>query len=49
VEDGVDIMAFHAVYHLGGVGDIAVVEGEIVLVVEHSSIVQGRAVVELVK
>lgn len=49
VEDGIDVMPLEAVHDLGGVGDVAMVEGEIPLVVEHPGIVQRRTVVELVE
>lgn len=49
VEDGVDVVALEAVHHLGGVGDVALVEGEVALVIEGARVVERRAVVELVE
>lgn len=49
VEDGVDVVALEAVHHLGGVGDVALVEGEVPLVIEGAGVVERSTVVELVK
>lgn len=49
VEDGVDVVALEAVHHLGGVGDVALVEGEVPLVIEGAGVVERCAVVELVE
>ncbi|KFY44487.1 hypothetical protein V494_01461, partial [Pseudogymnoascus sp. VKM F-4513 (FW-928)] len=49
VEDGVNVVALKAVHHLGGVGDVALVEGEVPLVIEGAGVVERSTVVELVK
>lgn len=49
VEDGINVMASQAVHDLGWIRDIAMVEGEVALVIERPSIVQRGAVVELVE
>jgi hypothetical protein len=49
VEDGVNVMALEAVHHLGGVGDVALVEGEVPLVIEGAGVVERGTVVELVE
>ena len=49
VEDGIDIVAFQAVINLGGGGDVSLVEGEVPLVIEDASVVEGRAVVQLIE
>jgi hypothetical protein len=42
-------VALDASGNLGGVGDITLVESEVALVVEHSGIVEGRAVIQLIE
>ena len=49
VKNGVDVVALEAVHHLGGVGDVALVEGEVPLVIEGAGVVERSTVVELVK
>ena len=49
MEDGVDLMALHAVDDFGRIGDISLIEGKIPLIVEHASVVQRRAVVQLIE
>ena len=49
VEDCVNVVSLQAVHDFRGVGDVAMVEGKVALVVESSSIVQRRTVVELVE
>jgi hypothetical protein len=49
VEDGVNLVAFKAVHDFRGIGDIAMVEAEVPLVIECSRVVQRGAVVELVE
>ena len=49
VEDSIDLVSLEAVHDLGGVGDVAMVEGEVALVVQDPGVVQGRAVIELVE
>ena len=49
MEDGVDIVLFDAALDVFGVGDVAVVEFKIWFVIEHARVVEGGAVVELVK
>ncbi len=49
VEDGIDVVSLQAVHDLGGVCNIAMVEGEVALVIEDSGVVERGAVVELVK
>lgn len=49
VEDSINLMSLQTVHDLGGVRDIAMVECEVALVVQDSSVVQGRAVVELIE
>ena len=49
VEDGVDIVALEAVDDLDGVGDVALVEAKVALLVEGARVVEGGAVVELVE
>ena len=45
VQDGVDGVPLHAVDHLGRVGDVALVEGEVAPTVEHAGVVERGAVV----
>jgi len=45
----VNFMALHAVQDLGRVGEVAVVEGKVASVIEGPRVIQGGAVVELVK
>jgi len=49
VEDRIDIVSLKAVHDFRGVCNVAVVEREIPFVVEDSSVIQGRTVVELVE
>lgn len=49
VEDSVNVVTLQAVDNLRGVGDVALVEGEVALVVQGTGVVQRRAVVKLVK
>jgi hypothetical protein len=49
VEDGVDVVALHAVEHLGRVGNVAVEKGKVALIIEDTRVVERRAVVELVE
>lgn len=49
MEDCINIVSLQAIHDLGGICNVAMVEREISLVVEDSSVVQGGAVVELVK
>lgn len=49
VENGVDVVALEAVDYLGGMGDVALVEGKVALVVQYPGVVEGRAVVQLVE
>jgi hypothetical protein len=49
VEDGVDVVALEAVDHLDGVGDVALVEAKVALLVEGACVVERGAVVELVE
>ena len=49
VEDGVDVVPLEAVDDLGRVGDVPLVECEVAPVVEDARVVEGRAVVQLVK
>ena len=49
VEDGVNLVSLHAVDDLERVGDVSMVESEVVLVVERAGVVEGGAVVELVE
>lgn len=49
VEDGVNVVALEAVHHLGGVGDVSLVEGEVPLVIEGTGVVERSTVVELVE
>jgi len=49
VEDGVDVVLLQAVHHLVRVGDVAMVEGEVLLVFEGPGVIEGGAVVELVE
>ena len=49
VEDGVDVVPLEAVDDLGRVGDVPLVECEVAPVVEDAGVVEGRAVVQLVK
>lgn len=49
MEDGIDIVALQTVHDFGGVCNVAMVEGEVALVLEDARVVQGSAVVELVE
>jgi hypothetical protein len=49
VHDGVNLVAFHAFKDVGGVGDIATVEGEVLVTIETSCIVQSGAVIQFVE
>lgn len=49
VEDGINFVSLQTVHHFRGIGDVAMVEGKVALVVESSSVVQGGAVIELVE
>jgi len=49
VEDGVNIVALEAVHDLRGVRDVAMVEGEVSLIVQDAGIVERCAVVQLVE
>lgn len=49
VEDGIDVVTLEAVHDLGGVGDVALVEGEVPLVIESAGVVERGTVVKLVE
>lgn len=49
VEDGIDVMLLEAVHHLVRVGYIAMVEGEVLLIIENLRIVRRRTVVKLIE
>lgn len=49
VEDGVDVVALEAVNHLDGVGDVALVEAKVALLVEGACVIERGAVVKLVE
>lgn len=49
MEDCINVVSLQTVHHLGRVGDVAMVECKVALVVQGSSIVQGCAVVELIE
>ena len=49
VEDGVDFVALQAVDNLGRVRNVALVEGEIALLIESPRVVERGAVIELVE
>lgn len=45
----VDVIALHAVEDFRGICQVPMVEGKVALVIESSSVVQSRAVIELIK
>ena len=49
MEDGVNVVTLQAVHNLRWVGDIAVVKGEVSLIVQRTSVVERSAVVELIE
>jgi hypothetical protein len=49
VENRVDIISFHTIDNLDWIGDITMVKAEISLAIESSGVVQGCAVIELIK
>lgn len=49
MEDCIDLVPFEAGHDLTGVGDVALVEGEIRQIVEHAGVIERRTVVQLVK
>ena len=49
MEDCVDFVLLQAVHNLGGVRDVALVEGKVLLVVENAGVIEGGAVVKLVE
>lgn len=49
MENGVNVVTLQAVHHLGWVGDITMVKGEVSLIVQGAGVVEGRTVVELVE
>lgn len=49
VEDGVNVVALEAVHDLRGVRDVAMVEGEVPLIVQGAGVVERCAVVQLVE
>ena len=49
MEDGVNFVSLEAVHHFGGICDIAMVESEVALVVQGTRVVEGSAVIQLIK
>lgn len=49
VHHRVNVIALHAVEDFGGICQVAMVKSKVALVIEGSSVVQSRAVIELVK
>lgn len=49
MENGINVVSLEAVHDLGGICNVAIVEGEIPLVVQDTGVVQGSAVIELIE
>lgn len=49
VHDGINFVIFHAFKDIGGVGDVAAVEDEVLVTIEAACVIQRGAIVQLVE